>query len=239
MTIRFIFFVACLILFSLIEKRPPKFFHRLGLHVSLIVIGSVLSAAIPFNYFYSQGLLAYLTLPEAFKTVIAMVVLDFLLYWQHRAFHVMPWLWRLHAVHHSDRAMDVTTGFRFHPIEILLSTVIKGAFIWCMGISPFAFLLFQVWLSTGALFTHAAIRLPQAVANGLELVIVTPNMHIIHHLTDETMQQKNFGFGLSLWDRIFKSFERSERAPINPEYGLASQSGADSLTHLLLLPKKI
>jgi sterol desaturase/sphingolipid hydroxylase (fatty acid hydroxylase superfamily) len=239
MPARLIFFVVCLLIFALIENRPAHFVKRLVLHLSLILIGSACAAVIPFNYFYSAGLLSLVPLPEIIKTVLSLVVLDFALYWQHRWFHSIHLFWRMHAVHHSDQAMDVTTGFRFHPAEIFVSTLFKGGFVFCLGVSPFAFLLFQVWLSTGALFTHAAIRLPQKLANVVELLIVTPNMHGIHHLTDETMQHKNFGFGLSIWDRLFNSYVHSSALPQTPHYGLSSHPEEDSFSQLMLLPTKL
>lgn len=145
------------------------------------------------------GLCRLLELPEAVEFAGAVLALDFLVYAQHRIFHAVPILWALHRLHHADRTMDVTTGIRFHPAEIAISTVYKGGWIVLLGASPGATVVFELLLSLGSLFSHANVRI------GLDRVwrasFVTPDMHRVHHSTDVAEQNTNFGFSFSWWDR--------------------------------------
>ena len=140
--------------------------------------------------------------------VFSVVVLDLAMYLQHRLFHAVPALWRLHRVHHTDPELDVTTGVRFHPVEMLLSVGFKAAAVAVLGSPVVAVVLFEVVLNAGSLFSHANLRLPATVDGLLRAVIVTPDMHRVHHSTDPTETNTNFGFTLSWWDRLFGTYRR-------------------------------
>lgn len=152
------------------------------------------------------GLLNNVTWPNWFEIVLAILVLDFLIWFQHLITHKIPLLWRLHQVHHSDKVMDVTTAIRFHPIEIALSMLLKIGLIYLLGPLAFAVILFEVLLNGNALFNHANIRLPQKVDAIIRLLIVTPDMHRVHHSVHRDEHDSNYGFSLSIWDRMFRTY---------------------------------
>jgi sterol desaturase/sphingolipid hydroxylase (fatty acid hydroxylase superfamily) len=171
---------------------------------------------------HGGGLFGLLAWPAWLEIVVAVLLLDVAIYWQHRLMHAIPLLWRLHRVHHCDTAFDVTTGVRFHPLEIALSMGFKLALISLFAPHPAAVLAFEVLLSLGALFTHTDIALPRALDRRLRWVFVTPSMHRIHHSTRRVETDSNYGFHLSLWDRLFRSYtvapaEDERRMPIGLE----------------------
>jgi sterol desaturase/sphingolipid hydroxylase (fatty acid hydroxylase superfamily) len=137
---------------------------------------------------------------------IAVVLLDLAIYAQHVVFHRVPLLWRFHRMHHTDNDIDVTTGARFHPVEILLSMLIKFAIIAAIGVPATAVLLFELILSSGALFNHANFALPATADRLLRLLIVTPDMHRVHHSVVVIETNSNYGFNLSIWDRLFGTY---------------------------------
>lgn len=159
------------------------------------------------------GVLHLVPMPGWLATVIALVVLDMAIYFQHRLFHVVPVLWRLHRVHHADTHFDVTTALRFHPVEIALSMVWKFAVIAALGASPDAVLLFEIVLNGMAMFNHGNIALPGAIERALRPVVVTPDMHRIHHSTLMQEANSNYGFNLSCWDRLFGSYTARPARP--------------------------
>ncbi|MFV0576497.1 MAG: sterol desaturase family protein [Vibrio sp.] len=138
--------------------------------------------------------------------ILSVLFLDLVIYWQHRLFHQIPILWRLHRVHHSDQDIDVTTGSRFHFIEIWLSMLIKIAMILAFGISPIAVLIFEVTLNACAMFNHSNIKLPTKVDQTIRVFLVTPDMHRVHHSIHRNETDSNYGFCLSIWDRWFKTY---------------------------------
>jgi len=152
------------------------------------------------------GLLHLLSLPSPFATTLAIILLDAIIYWQHRLFHTTSLLWRLHRVHHTDTHLDVSSALRFHPIDILLSMLIKMAAILALGADPVAVVIFEITLNGMALFNHGNIRLPRAIDRLLRWLWVTPDMHRIHHSTLPQEFNRNFGFNLSCWDRLFGSY---------------------------------
>ena len=152
------------------------------------------------------GLLPWLGLPGPVAVVAAVVVLDLAIYLQHVLFHAVPALWRLHRMHHADLDFDVTTGLRFHPVEILLSMLIKLAVIVALGAPAVAVLLFEVLLNATSMFNHANLRLPAWVDRPLRLVLVTPDMHRVHHSVVPRETNSNFGFSLAVWDRVFGTY---------------------------------
>ena len=152
------------------------------------------------------GLLNLAGVPAWFAIPAAVVLLDLAVWFQHVVFHAVPLLWRLHRVHHTDVDVEVTTGTRFHPIEILISSGIKCATVAAIGAPALAVLAFEVLLNATSMFNHANARLPEAVDRWLRFLVVTPDMHRVHHsvVCDET--NSNFGFALPWWDRLFGTY---------------------------------
>ena len=152
------------------------------------------------------GLLNLIELPFWLSLVIAVVVLDGVIYLQHVMFHAVPALWRLHRMHHADQDFDVTTGARFHPIEILLSMVLKLGAVAALGPPALGVLIFELLLNATAMFNHGNWRLPLALDRGLRLIVVTPDMHRVHHSIVPEETNSNFGFSLPWWDRLFGTY---------------------------------
>lgn len=140
------------------------------------------------------------------------LILDFAIWLQHLITHRVPLLWRFHRVHHADRDMDVTTAVRFHPVEIAASMVVKIAVVYLLGAPALAVLIFEILLNGTALFNHANIALPRAADRILRLVLVTPDMHRVHHSTLRREHDSNYGFALSIWDRIFATYAAEPEA---------------------------
>ena len=157
------------------------------------------------------GVLALLGLPLWGQAVLAFVLLDLAIWAQHRLFHAVPWLWRLHRVHHADPEIDATTGVRFHPAEIVLSMAIKLAVVVALGAPAVAVLVFEVVLNATALFSHSNIALSPAWQRRLSWIMVTPQMHRIHHSERRAETDSNFGFNLPWWDWLFGTY-RAEAA---------------------------
>jgi sterol desaturase/sphingolipid hydroxylase (fatty acid hydroxylase superfamily) len=199
-------------------RRLPGGWRRQTTNLTLVVIDTaILRVLFPLLAFdlatrldaAGGGLLQ--TLPPVVAVVAGVLLLDVAIYWQHRILHAVPVLWRLHRVHHADVDFDVTTGVRFHPLEIVLSMAIKLGLIALLGVPALAVLIFELALSAGSLFTHANVALPPKIDHMIRWVFVTPDMHRIHHSvhTDET--DSNFGFHLSIWDRLFGSYRDQPR----------------------------
>ncbi|WP_295578976.1 sterol desaturase family protein [uncultured Lamprocystis sp.] len=157
------------------------------------------------------GLLNQLALPTGVEILLAVIALDLAIWAQHVFFHAVPALWRLHRVHHADLDYDLTTGARFHPLEILLSMLIKFAAILVLGPAVVAVLLFEVILNGMALFNHGNVRLPERLDRRLRQLLVTPDMHRVHHSVAADEANSNFGFNLSLWDRMFGTYRGQPR----------------------------
>ena len=152
------------------------------------------------------GLFNQLAVPEWLSLPGSILLLDLAIYAQHVAFHVVPLFWRLHRMHHADLEFDVTTGVRFHPLEIVLSVLFKLALILGLGPPAVAVLLFEIILNGMALFSHSNIALPGGLDAMLRTVVVTPDMHRVHHSVERAETDSNFGFNLSLWDRLFGTY---------------------------------
>jgi len=152
------------------------------------------------------GLLNMVALPEGVSLVAAVILLDLVVYLQHLMFHAVPLLWRLHMVHHADCDIDVTTGLRFHPIEIILSMLIKMGAVALLGAPPLAVLVFEVALNGMAMFNHANAKLPHTLDRVIRTLFVTPDMHRIHHSVIRLETNSNYGFNLSIWDHIFGTY---------------------------------
>ena len=152
------------------------------------------------------GLFNVIDLPASLAFALALILLDLAIWAQHVAMHKVPLLWRLHRVHHSDVDFDSTTGVRFHPVEIVLSMAYKMAVVAAIGAPPAAVIVFEILLSSGALFNHGNVRLPLAADRVLRRLIVTPDMHRVHHSVRREETDSNYGFNLSLWDRLFRTY---------------------------------
>ncbi len=181
------------------------------LMVRLLMPAGVVGAAV-WAHGQGIGLLNLLSMPGWLGFGIALVLLDLAIYWQHRLLHACPLLWRLHRVHHTDQTLDATSALRFHPLEILVSLAIKIALVVLIGVTPLAAMVFEVLLSSFALVTHANLALPAWLDRLVRVLLVTPNMHWIHHSTHFDEQQRNFGFNLSVWDHCFGSYAAQARS---------------------------
>ena len=175
------------------------------LAAGLVMPGVVLAVAAAADS-QGWGLLPWLNLPPLWSGVLAIVILDLVIYLQHLMFHAVPGLWRLHMVHHADLDIDVTTGLRFHPVEILLSLLIKTAAVSALGPPVSAVLLFEILLNATALFNHGNITIPQAIDRWLRLLVVTPDMHRVHHSVLIRETNTNFGFNFPWWDRLLFTY---------------------------------
>jgi sterol desaturase/sphingolipid hydroxylase (fatty acid hydroxylase superfamily) len=175
---------------------------------SILVVGVTATWAADNNF----GLLTLLGWPWLIEAAIAFVILDFAVWLQHLAMHHHPLLWRMHAVHHSDRDLDVTTALRFHPFELVVSTLYKSAWVALLGVPVVVALAFELWLNANALFNHSNIRLPQRADRVLRHVLVTPDMHLTHHSILISDQQQNYGFALTIWDRMFGTYAAHQSA---------------------------
>jgi len=196
--------------------RGARWPHNLGLLlvdvavVRLLAPGAVIGVALAAEG-RGWGLLNAVSLPWWAVLPIGVVLLDLVIYFQHVMFHAVPTLWRLHRVHHADQDFDVTTGTRFHPVEILLSTVIKCAAVAAIGASPLAVLVFEVLLNASAMFNHANASLPSWAERWVRWLVVTPDMHRVHHSVLYDESSSNFGFNLPWWDRLFGTYRAQPR----------------------------
>lgn len=154
-----------------------------------------------------RGLFNSAELPAWFEVAASVVLLDLAIYGQHWAFHRVPWLWRLHLVHHVDLDIDATTGVRFHTVETLLSFVWKAAVIALLGAPALAVMIFEILLNATALFNHSNARLPLWLDRVLRLALVTPDMHRVHHSIENHETNSNYGFCLSWWDFLFRTYD--------------------------------
>lgn len=160
------------------------------------------------------GLFHWINAPLALAVMAGILLLDLAVYAQHRVMHAVPLLWRLHRVHHGDTHLDASTALRFHPLEIALSMLWKMAVVVALGVPTVAVVLFEIILSSLALFNHANMALPARLDRALRKVLVTPDMHLVHHSAIPSETNSNFGFCLSCWDRWFGSYTEAPREGI-------------------------
>jgi sterol desaturase/sphingolipid hydroxylase (fatty acid hydroxylase superfamily) len=187
------------------------------------------------------GLFNLLQLPGWLEVAVAAILLDMVVYWQHRLFHVIPLFWRMHRMHHADLDFDVTTALRFHPFEIILSMVIKLLAVLILGPAAMAVLIFEVLLNGTAMFNHGNVRLAPDLDRWLRLLVVTPDMHRVHHSIEAREYNSNFGFNLPWWDRLFGSYQDQPAAGHSGmRIGLRTYSGriCANLIWMLVLPFK-
>ncbi len=226
-------------------RRPGRWLSNLGLVVLnsvvvrvLVPLGAVGVAVVAEER--GWGLFHALLLPAWLAVALSVVALDFVIYLQHLLFHAVPLLWRLHMVHHADLDFDVTTGVRFHTLEILLSLGIKAAAVILLGAPALGVLIFEVLLNATSMFSHGNVRLPTWFDRLLRFVIVTPEMHRVHHSIRARETNSNFGFNLPWWDYLLGTYraqpeEGHERMTIGLEQ-VRDASVADRLHAMLALP---
>ena len=181
--------------------------RALAILAPLLAVGAAIDA-----WRQGWGLFNQLGWSVPLEMLLAVLILDFAIWAQHLITHKVPVLWRFHRVHHADRDMDVTTGLRFHPVEILASMGLKIGLIYLIGPQAIAVLAFELILNGTALFNHANLRLPLWLDRTLRLVLVTPDMHRVHHSVLRAEHDSNYGFALSIWDRIFGTYIAQPKA---------------------------
>jgi len=253
--IRIASFIAIFILVALWEVLAPRrrlgfaralrWPHNLGLIalnaaiVRLAAPGAAIAVALA-GEAQGWGLFNAVMLPSWAEIVLAVILLDLAIYFQHMLFHAVPALWRLHRVHHADADFDVTTGLRFHPIEILLSLGIKSAVIAALGAPAIAVLVFEVLLNSASMFNHANARLPLGLDRWLRWLIVTPDMHRVHHSTVAREMNSNYGFNLPWWDRVFGTYRAQPLAGHDTmRIGIDGLTGPDELKLSRLLTQPL
>ncbi|MBU2884791.1 sterol desaturase family protein [Gilvimarinus agarilyticus] len=220
-------FLAVLMVMALWETfagfRPQSVgrWQRWPHNLMVVVVGTLLLrlvfplAAVGAAYLAADrgwGIFNSIAIPRWLAGLVCFVVLDAVIYFQHRAFHKVPWLWRLHRMHHTDLEFDVTTGLRFHPFEIMLSMLLKVAVVILLGAPAVAVLVFEVVLSATAMFNHSNVSLPGRLDRYLRWLVVTPDMHRVHHSVVRAETDSNFGFNLPWWDRLFATYRRQPAA---------------------------
>jgi sterol desaturase/sphingolipid hydroxylase (fatty acid hydroxylase superfamily) len=179
------------------------------------------------------GVLNQIDFGVTLEIIIAVLVLDAAIYFQHVMFHAVPLFWRLHRMHHADPDFDVTTGARFHPIEIILSMLIKFAVIIFLGPAAIAVIIFEILLNATAMFNHGNISIPLNIDKYLRLIVVTPDMHRVHHSVYVAETNSNFGFNLPWWDRLFGTYKAQPKAGHNNmTIGLVTFTGKNQITKL-------
>ncbi len=185
------------------------------------------------------GILNQTSIPFALKVFIGVLAFDLIIYFQHIIFHTIPVLWRLHMMHHADLDIDVTTGLRFHPIEVLLSMGIKIGAVMLIGPPVLAVILFEILLNGTSMFNHGNIRIPEKIDRILRFIVVTPDMHRVHHSVIIRETNSNFGFNFPLWDRLFHTYRPQPAAGHEKMVIGLSQFRNDrllTLPRLLMLP---
>ena len=247
LTITFILLLYLYEYFAPLRKRSlnkETIQHALN-HTLLIVLGNALSKGLIFiltysgiNYFDYQGIFKRIEINYVFKTIILLIIFDFLIWLQHLLFHKIKILWRFHSVHHTDLFLDTSTGVRFHPGEILFSSIYKVLIIIFLGIDNNTFILCEILLTLSSLFHHSNIYIPPFLDKKLSLFIVTPNFHQVHHSHKRLERDANYGFILTLWDSLFKINHDYHHIKDHLKIGLnnVSENEANSFKSMLFSP---
>jgi sterol desaturase/sphingolipid hydroxylase (fatty acid hydroxylase superfamily) len=198
-------------------RKALRWTHNLALTMLNVVLvrAALPVAAIGVAAFAAErgmGLFNLFHAPDLLAIPLSVLALDLAIYLQHRMFHAVPLFWRLHRVHHADLDFDVTTGARFHPIEIGLSMLIRFAVILALGPPAVAVLIFEILLNASSMFNHGNVRIPAVIDRVLRWVVVTPDMHRVHHSIEPRETNSNFGFSLPWWDRLFGTYRAQPQA---------------------------
>ena len=196
----------------LLKSKVKRWIGNLGIQAINVVLLRLIFPLFPVGVAVlcaqrGWGLLNYYPMTPLPALIIGVLVLDFVIYLQHRMFHFVPVLWRVHLMHHTDQDIDVTTALRFHPLEIMLSLLIKFAAVAAIGAPPLSVLIFEIMLNGAAMFNHGNIGIPIDVDRVIRTVLVTPDMHRVHHSTVMPETNSNFGFSFSWWDRILGTYK--------------------------------
>jgi sterol desaturase/sphingolipid hydroxylase (fatty acid hydroxylase superfamily) len=202
------------------QPRSTRWFTNMSIMVLDTLALRALAIALPFLAIGAAmdagrmgwGLFNALDWPLWVEVVLAILILDLAIWAQHLVTHKLPILWRFHRVHHADRDFDVTTALRFHPVEILASMLLKIGLVYLLGPAALAVLLFEIILNGTAMFNHSNLRLPLWLDRVVRLVLVTPDMHRVHHSIHRHEHDSNYGFALSVWDRIFRTYRPKPEA---------------------------
>lgn len=225
-TIRMSFFFGIIIVMALWEIIAPRraltisktvrWVNNLGLvffnsFILRVIFPAAAVGMAAFANTHGWGIFNYYELPLWLTVVASVVIMDFIIYLQHVMVHAIPTLWRLHRMHHADLDFDVTTGVRFHPLEIMLSMLIKFATIAVLGPPVIAVIIFEVVLNATAMFNHSNVRLPLGLDRILRWIVVTPDMHRVHHSIEDDEANSNFGFSLPWWDRLLGTYRDQPR----------------------------
>ena len=253
-TIRIVFFITIFALVALWELLAPRrslttskktrwisnlgitFLNPLVIHLAFPILAVEMALKAQAG---GWGLLNNVGLSFWLKLVIGIIVLDLIIYLQHVMFHAIPVLWRLHMMHHADLDYDLTTGLRFHPIEMVLSMVIKLSVAAALGPPAAAVLIFEIILSGMAMFNHGNIKIPLGLDRILRYFVVTPDMHRVHHSVIIRESNSNYGFNLPWWDRLFGTYcAQPSKGHLEMTIGLSQFRNIKQLMfhHLLLLP---
>ena len=208
--------------------------RALALGLPLLAVGAALDAEAQ-----GWGLFNQLGWPLWLEMALAVLIFDFAIWLQHLITHKVPLLWRLHRVHHADVDFDVTTAIRFHPVEIALSMLLKIGLVYLLGPAAWAVVIFEVLLNGTAMFNHANVRMPVGLDRILRWIVVTPDMHRIHHSVEKRETNSNFGFNLSIWDRFLGTYiqdAKREQPKIIIGIDQFRTSEEVSLKNLLMMP---
>ena len=255
--LRLSFFLGILVVMALWEilsprriltvSKPYRWFSNLSIVViNTLVVRIIFPAAAVGVAAYAAtkgyGLFNYLTINSIIAVILSIVFLDMLIYWQHVIFHKVPFLWRIHRMHHADQDFDVTTGSRFHPIEIVLSMLIKFSAVLLLGIPIVAIILFEIILNLTAMFNHSNVSLPSSLDKIIRKLVVTPDMHRVHHSVIPSETNSNFGFNLSIWDKLFSTYiAQPSEGHLGMTIGLSEYRDiqvSQALDNMLLIPFK-
>ena len=245
--IRLSVFLGLFILFALIEARVPRrdrtqrrkkrwmtnwaivildtvTLRLLAFALPLLAVGAALDAQA-----HGWGLMSQVRLPGWLAVVLTILIFDLAIWAQHLITHKIPFLWRFHRVHHADRDIDVTTAIRFHPVEIAFSMLLKIGLVYLIGPPALGIILFEIVLNGTAMFNHANMYIPLKYENFLRKFLVTPDMHRVHHSDQRHEHDSNYGFALSIWDRIFGTYiAQPEKGHENMTIGLQWQDDRPS-----------
>lgn len=256
--IRFIVFISIFGSMAILELVSPRLERpefigafkskRWFTNLSMVILSSVLlrvafpAAAVGVAVYAEAngyGLFNIIDISPLLAGLIAFIILDFIVWLEHVVSHHWPILWRIHRMHHVDTGFDVTTALRFHPLEIVLSMLWKGLIVFLLGAPVLAVLIFEIVLNGCAMFNHSNIKLPAKFDKILRLIIVTPDMHRVHHSAEQVETDSNFGFNFSIWDRMFGTYiAASKNGPLGITFGLKEYRTKQTanLVWLLKLP---
>ena len=219
----FLLVLTAMMAWEIVAKRRPQVVSRsqrwpgnvLLVIIDTAIVRLVFPLAAVGAAVYAQdlgwGVFNAVTLPGWVVLILSILALDLAIYGQHRIFHAVPWLWRIHRVHHADQEFDVTTALRFHPLEILLSMAIKIAVVMMLGAPPIAVIVFEILLNATAMFNHGNVQLSAKTDRYLRIFLVTPDMHRVHHSVIRQETDSNFGFNLTWWDRVFGTYRNQPK----------------------------